>query len=235
MIRILVVSQYLFICNALSSVLESEPDMEVVGSVISVREAMDLVPKADLVLVNVQIPNNGAFKLINSILGAKLPTKVIVLGLTETKEQVLQYLQAGASGYVLKDDSVDDMLQRIREVNSGQTQVSPTIATALISRLYEYTFLLNQVKTGIGQNSTLTTREQEILILVGQGLTNQEIADQLVIEVGTVKNHVHNIMQKLDVNTRQEAAVTWTIIQNKERFQSRDFEMQPTEGYQESI
>ena len=115
------------------------------------------------------------------------------------------------------------MLQRIREVNSGQTQVSPTIATALISRLYEYTFLLNQVKTGIGQSSTLTSREQEILVLVGQGLTNQEIADQLVIEVGTVKNHVHNIMQKLDVNTRQEAAVTWSIIQNGESSQSRAF------------
>jgi DNA-binding NarL/FixJ family response regulator len=223
MIRILIVSQYLFICNALSSVLESESDMEVVGSVNSVREALDLVSKADLVLVNVQMPNNGAFKLIHSIIGNKLLAKVIVLGLTETKEHVLQYLQAGASGYVLKDDSVDDMLQRIREVNSGQTQVSPKIASALISRLYEYTFLLNQVKTGIGLNSTLTTREQEILMLVGQGLTNQEIADQLVIEVGTVKNHVHNIMQKLDVSTRQEAAVTWSIIQNGERFQSRAF------------
>jgi len=223
MIRILIVSQYLFICNALSSVLESEPDMEVVGSVNSVREALDLVSKADLVLVNVQMPNNGAFKLIHTIIGDKLPAKAIVLGLTETKEHVLQYLQAGASGYVLKDDSVDDMLQRIREVNSGQTQVSPKIATALISRLYEYTFLLNQVKTGIGLNSTLTTREQEILMLVGQGLTNQEIADQLVIEVGTVKNHVHNIMQKLDVSTRQEAAVTWSIIQNGEGFQSRAF------------
>ena len=221
MIRILIVSQYLFICNALSSVLESEPDMEVVGSVISIRDALDMVSKADLVLVNVNMPNNGAFKLINSINSAKLTAKVIVLGLTETKEHVLQYLQAGASGYVLKDDSVDDMLQRIREVNSGQTQVSPTIATALISRLYEYTFLLNQVKTGIGQSSTLTSREQEILVLVGQGLTNQEIADQLVIEVGTVKNHVHNIMQKLDVNTRQEAAVTWSIIQNGESSQSR--------------
>ena len=104
MIRILIVSQYLFICNALSSVLESEPDMEVVGSVISVRDALDMVSKADLVLVNVNMPNNGAFKLINSINSAKLNAKVIVLGLTETKEQVLQYLQAGAAGYVLRDD-----------------------------------------------------------------------------------------------------------------------------------
>lgn len=223
MIRILLVSQFLFICDALSSVLESEPDMEVIGSAISVREALDLVSKADLVLVNVQMPNNDAFKLIQAIVGAKLPPKVIVLGLTETKEHVLQYLQAGASGYVLKDDSVDDLVLRIRDVHAGQSPVSPTIASALISRLYEYSLLLSQVKNGIGQNSTLTTREQEILRLVGQGLTNQEIADQLVIEVGTVKNHVHNIMQKLDVNTRQEAAVTWTIIKNGEQIQSRAF------------
>lgn len=223
MIRILLVSQFLFICDALSSVLESEPDMEVVGSAISIREALDLVSKADLVLVNVQMPNNDAFKLIQAIVGSKSPSKIIVLGLTEKKEQVLQYLQAGASGYVLKDDSVDDLVLRIRDVHAGQTQVSPMIASALISRLYEYSLLLSQVKNGIGQNSTLTAREQEILMLVGQGLTNQEIADQLVIEVGTVKNHVHNIMQKLDVNTRQEAAVTWSIIKNGERFQSRAF------------
>ncbi len=223
MIRILLVSQFLFICDALSSVLEGEPDMEVIGSAVSVREALELVSKADLVLVNVQMPNNDAFKLIQAIVGAKLPSKIIVLGLTETKEHVLQYLQAGASGYVLKDDSVDDLVLRIRDVHAGQTQVSPTIASALISRLYEYSLLLSQVKNGIGQNSTLTAREQEILRLVGQGLTNQEIADQLVIEVGTVKNHVHNIMQKLDVNTRQEAAVTWTIIKNGERIQTRAF------------
>jgi DNA-binding NarL/FixJ family response regulator len=223
MIRILLVSQFLFICNALASVLEQESDMEVVGSAISVREALDLVSKTDLVLVNVQMPNNDAFKLIRAISGAEIPVKVLALGLTETKDHVLQYLQAGASGYVLKDDSVDDLLQRIRDVHAGQIQVSPMIASALISRLNEYSLLLSQVKSGIGQNSTLTEREEEILALVGQGLTNQEFADQLVIEVGTVKNHVHNILQKLDVNTRQEAATTWSIVKNGERFLSRAF------------
>jgi DNA-binding NarL/FixJ family response regulator len=223
MIRILLVSQFLFICDALESVLEQETDMEVIGSVISVHGALKLVSKADVVLVNVQMPNNDAFKLIQAVVSAGLSTKILALGLTESKEHVLQYFQAGASGYVFKDDSVDDLLQRIREVHAGRIQISPSIAAALITRLSEYSRLLNQAKTGIGENPALTTREREIMKLISQGLTNQEISQHLVIEVGTVKNHVHNILQKLDVNTRQEAVITWGLIEEGDRFYSRAF------------
>jgi DNA-binding NarL/FixJ family response regulator len=92
-------------------------------------------------------------------------------------------------------------------------RVSPGIAAALMSRVAEYAQLLDDVDAGVGVAADVTPREQEILDLIGQGLTNQQIAEQLVIEVGTVKNHVHSILQKLDANSRHEAAATWTIVQ----------------------
>ena len=213
MIRVLLVNQIRLLCNVLAAVLEDELDMEVVGCATSVGEALELAPRSDVILVNTRMADGAAFRLIRAVADAELTTKVLALGLAESKEQVLQYVEAGAAGYVLKDDSVDDMLERIRGAHAGQVQVSSRIATALMSRVAEYAQLLDQVETGVGRADDLTSREQEILELVGQGLTNQQIADHLVIEVGTVKNHVHSILQKLDASSRHEAAAYLAILE----------------------
>jgi len=138
--------------------------------------------------------------------------KVLVLGLGESKERVLRYVEAGADGYVLKNDSVDDLLRHIRAAQRGKALVSPKIAAALMSRVTELAQLFAEIESGISESADLTPREREILELIGQGLTNQEIADRLVIEVGTVKNHVHSILQKLDVSSRQDAASYLALI-----------------------
>ena len=210
-IRVLLVNQIRLLGNVLAAVLEDEPDMEVVGCATSVDEALGLAPKSDVILVNTRMSDGAAFKLIRAVTDAELPTKVLALGLAESKEQILYYVEAGAAGYVLKDHSVDDLLARIRAARAGRAPVSPKIAAALMSRVAEYAQLLDDVEAGVGEAADLTPREQEILELIGQGLTNQQIADRLVIEVGTVKNHVHNILQKLDASSRHEAAATWAI------------------------
>jgi DNA-binding NarL/FixJ family response regulator len=216
MIRVLLVNQIRLLSNVIAAVLEDEPDMEIVGCATSASEAMDLAPESDVILVNTRMSEGAALSLIRAVADAELPTKVLALGLAESKEQILQYVEAGAAGYVLKDDSVDDLLQRIRGAQAGQVRVSPKIAAALISRVTEYAQLLNQVEAGIGEADHLTPREQEILGLIGQGLTNQQIAEQLVIEVGTVKNHVHSILQKLDVSSRHEAAAHLALLGSQE-------------------
>jgi DNA-binding NarL/FixJ family response regulator len=213
MIQVLLVNQIRLLCNVLAAVLEDEPDMEVVGCATSVGEALELAPHSDVILVNTRMADGAAFRLIRAVADAELSTKVLALGLAESKEQVLQYVEAGAAGYVLRDDSVDDMLERIRGAYAGQVRVSPRIATALMSRVAEYAQLLDQVATGVGGADDLTPREQEILELIGQGLTNQQIADHLVIEVGTVKNHVHSILQKLDASSRHEAAAYLAVLE----------------------
>ena len=174
---------------------------------------MDLAPKSDVILVNTRMSDGAALRLIRAVADADLPAKVLALGLAESREQILQFVEAGAAGYVLKDDSVEDLLERIRGANAGRVRVSPKIAAALMSRVTAYAQLLDQVEAGIGEADDLTPREQEILELIGEGLTNQEIAERLVVEVGTVKNHVHSILQKLDASSRYEAAAYLALIE----------------------
>jgi two-component system NarL family response regulator len=215
MIRVLLVNETRLMSNVIGSVLEDEPDIEVVGGVTSLDEALLLVPESDVVLVSTHLPEDGALKLTSAIAEAHPSVKVLVLGLTESKGQVLQYVEAGADGYVLKDDSVDDLLSHIRAAQSGEALVSPNIAAVLMSRVGELAQLFADVESGLSEATDLTPREREILELIGQGLTNQEIADRLVIEVGTVKNHVHRILQKLDVGNRQDAAAYLSVVEEK--------------------
>ena len=212
MIRVLLVNEIRLMCNVIASVLEDEPDIEVVGCATSVDEALARATESDVVLVSTRLPDNGALKLITAIAEADPSVKVLALGLTESKERVLRYVEAGADGYVLKDNSVDEMLTRIRAAYRDKALVSPKIATALMSRVTEWAHLFADIEAGINESAGLTPRELEILELIGQGLTNQEIADRLFIEVGTVKNHVHSILQKLDVSSRQDAAAYLAVV-----------------------
>jgi DNA-binding NarL/FixJ family response regulator len=186
--------------------------MEVVGYATSGGQALALAPKSDVILINTRMSDGAALKLSRAIADAELPTKVLVLGLAESKEQILSYVQAGAASYVLKDESVDDLLERIRVAHTGRRPVSPKIAGALMSRFSEHAQLVDDVENGVGEAADLTLREQEILELMGQGLTNKEIAEQLVIDVGTVKHHIHSIRQKLDASSRNEAAAYLALL-----------------------
>jgi RNA polymerase sigma factor (sigma-70 family) len=211
-IRVFLVNEMRLISNVIASVLEDEPDIEVVGRAASVDEALALATESDVVLVSTRLPDNGALKLTSAVAEADPSVKVLVMGLGESKGRVLRYVEAGADGYVLKNDSVDDLLEHIRAAQKGKALVSPKIAAALMTRVTELAQLFADIESGINEAIDLTPREREILELIGQGLTNQEIADRLVIEVGTVKNHVHSILQKLDVSSRQDAASYLALI-----------------------
>jgi DNA-binding NarL/FixJ family response regulator len=168
--------------------------------------------KVDVVLVSTRLPENGALRLTEAVTGEDPSTDVLVLGVTEKKERVLQYIEAGAVGYVVKDDTVEDMLTAIRAAQKGKALVSPKIAAALMERVSELAGMFADLETGVIESAGLTPREIEVLELLGKNLTNQEIAGQLFIEVGTVKNHVHSILNKLNVNTRDEAATYLALI-----------------------
>jgi DNA-binding NarL/FixJ family response regulator len=159
-----------------------------------------------VLIISTRLPNKGALRLAQAVARAALPVKVVVLGLAESKEEILQYVEAGVAGYVLQDDSVDDLLAKIRTTYGGEAIISPEIAAVLITRVSELAQQASPPEAKLDTTGELTPREREILELIGQGLSNQEIADRLVIEVGTVKNHVHSILQKLNVSDRQAAA-----------------------------
>lgn len=217
MIRLLVVNEIQLTCNILATVLGGEPDISVVACATGAEDTLDRVKDCDVALVSAGLGDSEAVGLVRAIRQIAPATKVLMLGLAESEETVLPYIQAGASGYTLPDDSVDDLLTRIRTVYEDKALISPDIAAALITRLNE----LSEVALGpaMGDNGTpeLTPREWEILKLIERGYTNQEIATELVIQVGTVKNHVHNILQKLDVGSREDAAAVASLIASTSR------------------
>jgi DNA-binding NarL/FixJ family response regulator len=214
MIHVLLVNEIRLMCNVITAALEDEPDIRVVGCATSIDEALEKLAREeiDVVLVSTRLPERGALRLTQTITDSQPSTDVLVLGVTDHKERVLQYVEAGAIGYILKDDSVDDMVEAIQAAQQGKALVSPKIAGALMERVSELAGMFADLETGVVETAGLTPRELEVLELLGKNLTNEEIAETLVIEVGTVKNHVHSILNKLNVNSRQEAATYLALI-----------------------
>jgi DNA-binding NarL/FixJ family response regulator len=153
--------------------------------------------------------------LVRQITSHQPGVKVLVVGISEMSDQILQYVEAGASGYILKEDSVELLLEKVRAAEKDEAFVSPQIAAQLMSRLAELTSMRSRLwaapETQMRRFSELTQREQEVLGLLGKGLSNQEIAEQLYIEHGTVKNHVHRILKKLNASNRHEAAAAYMM------------------------
>lgn len=212
MIRVLLVHEIGLMCNVMAAVLEDESDIEVVGTATSVEEALEYPRDYEVLVVSTGLPAEGALALTEATLDTDPSTKVLVVGLAESEAEVLQYVEAGAAGYVLKDDSVDELLRHVRAAYQDEALVSPEIAGTLISRVAELAQLV-ETEAGIQRASKLTPREREVLGLIGQGLSNAEIAERLTIQPGTVKNHVHSVLQKLNVNSRWDAAAYLSIIE----------------------
>lgn len=213
-IRLLLVNESGWIGNVIRAALEDEPDLKVVASVTSAEEALKVVQEQviDVALVSTRLPEQGALKLTSAITQLAPSTKVLALGLTEEKKHVLRYVEAGATGYVLRDHSLEDLIETVRAAQDGKVFVSPQIAAAMMERLSNLARMFSDIEDNVTDTTSLTSRELEVLELIGKGLTNQQIAEKLVIEIGTVKNHVHSILEKLNVRTRNEAAAYLAFI-----------------------
>ena len=213
-INLLLVNETRLMGNVIAAALEDELDIHVVACVTNLEDAMKVVQarEVDVALVSTRLPDQGALKLTSAITELTPSTKVLALGLTEEKQRVLRYVEAGVAGYILKDDSLEDLITTVRAAQDGKVFVSPQMAAAIIERLSDLAHMFSGIEHSVSDASGLTGRELEVLTLIGDGLTNQQIAGQLVIEVGTVKNHVHSILDKLNVSSRGEAAAYLAFI-----------------------
>lgn len=218
-IRVLLVNEIPLLANVIADVLDDEEDITVVETVTGVQAALGRLQAGDIdiVLVSTRLPEDGALQLTRAITENDSEIKVLALGVVENKERILQFVEAGAAGYIRSDHSVDDLLQSIRSAQADRARVSPRIAAALMERVAELTDLLERYQAGVSTDfDELTPRELEVLDLVAQGYSNRKIADTLFIEVGTVKNHVHSILSKLDVSNREDAAAYLAIVRQGE-------------------
>ena len=209
LIKVLLVIEVRLIGNIFASILGEEADIKVAGCVTTVRDALESIQtqEVDIVLVSAGLPDQGALELTRTIIDHDLSPKILALGLSEeNKNEALRYIEAGACGYILKDSSVAELIEAIRLAQKGEAKISSRIAAAMMERLFYLARMFSAVENKIDGEVHLTSRELEVLQFIGEGLTNQEIAARLVVEVGTVKNHVHSILEKLDVSNRDEAA-----------------------------
>jgi len=204
MIRVLVVEQVWTICEIIGTVLRSEPDLQVVGCATGLEEAVVHLSHCDVVVVNAAMATDSSVRLVRGLRRIDPRGKVGVMGLAHSQPAMLQCVEAGVAGYVWQDSSVGELLRTIRSAARNEPLAAPPLAATFVSYVAGMVGLDNGETDMCGPH-TLTRREREVLGLVQQGLTNQEIAGALVIELGTVKNHVHNILRKLNVSSRRDA------------------------------
>lgn len=216
MIRILLAHPSRLVCDSLRAALDNEKDVYVVGCATTVEELHFLLPHGNVVLLGTELENNSAVDILDDIRMTHSQINVLVMGVDERPESILRYVEAGASGYILQNESVEEMVEKLQAAHEEKAIISPSIAAALMERVSCLANLespLAFMEARESQLDELTSREEDVLQLINEGCTNQEIADRLFIECGTVKNHVHNILKKLDVNNRHEAASLFTMQQ----------------------
>jgi two-component system response regulator NreC len=197
-IRVMLVDDHTILREGVRALLASEPEIVVVGEASDGQEALDKVEalRPDIVLMDMVMPRMNGLEATGHIKRRHPEVKVLILSMYDDDEYVQQVIQAGASGYLLKGMAADDLILAIREVQAGSSFLNPTVAAKLIE---DY---VRRVR-GDADDSTgepLTAREREVLKLIAEGNTNQEIADVLCLSRKTVESHRSNIMRKLDLH-----------------------------------
>ena len=206
-VRVLVVDDHALFRRGLTLVLEAEEGIDVVGEgedgEEAIRKAEELAP--DVVLMDVRMPKVGGIEATRRIAEAQPATKILMLTVSDEEEDLYEAVKAGAAGYLLKEISIEEVAEAIRSVMTGQSLISPSMASKLLG---EFSNLAKRAEERTSVPAPrLTERELEVLRLVAQGMSNKEIAAELYISENTVKNHVRNILEKLHLHSRMEAVM----------------------------
>ncbi|GGM83410.1 response regulator [Dactylosporangium sucinum] len=199
--RVFVVDDHAVTRYGVVALLEREPDLEVVGEASSVREAMDQVPVAhpDVAVLDVRLPDGSGIELCRD-LRAKLPElRCLMLTSFADHEALFDAIMAGADGFTLKESMASDVVASIRTIGAGGSLLDPQTTTALLRWLHGRQEQTDPVHR-------LNERERTVLELIGEGLTNRQIAERLSIAESTVKGHVTKLLAKLDMQRRTQAA-----------------------------
>ena len=201
--RVLVVAGVRFYRDGIAAVLSADSRFEVVGCVADVPEAAAFASlEPDVILLDLAGADGPG--RVRSLLRRAPAACVVALGVKEAEDDVLPLAEAGVAGYVTRDGSVDDLLAAIVSVAAGETICSPRMTATLLRRVA--LLARDRAAEEPDPERDLTSRERQIVALIDEGLSNKEIATRLRIELATVKNHVHNILEKLRVHRRGEAA-----------------------------
>ena len=212
-IRVLVVDDHALFRRGLEMVLQAEGDIDVVGEagdgLEAVAKAEELLP--DVILMDVRMPRSTGIEACLAIKETVPSSRIVMLTISDEESDLFEAVRAGANGYLLKDVPGDEIAAGIRAVHTGQSLISPSMASKLLA---EFAQISRRDEEAPNPHvPKLTQREIEVLKLVARGMGNREIGAQLFISENTVKNHVRNILEKLQLHTRMEAAM-YAVRQN---------------------
>lgn len=203
-IRVLLVDDHQVVRRGLRTFLEIQPDIEVVGEAADGAEGIARTEelRPDVVLMDIKMPGTDGIEALRTLRDLDNPARVLIVTSFTEQRTVVPALRAGASGYVYKDVDPDALAGAIRSVHAGHVLLQPEVAGALLAQ--------DVPAMGQGRGNSLTEREREVLTLIADGRSNREIARALVLSEKTVKTHVSNILMKLDLADRTQAAL-WAV------------------------
>jgi DNA-binding NarL/FixJ family response regulator len=203
-IKVLLVDDHQVVRRGLCTFLEVQDDIEVVGEAADGAEGVDRAEelRPDVVLMDVRMPGMDGIDALRKLRELGNPARVLIVTSFTEQRTVVPALRAGAAGYVYKDVDPDALAAAIRSVHAGHILLQPEVAGALLSQ--------EEANSGQGRGGSLTDREREVLGLIADGRSNREIARALVLSEKTVKTHVSNILMKLDLADRTQAAL-WAV------------------------
>ena len=209
LIRVLIVDDHALFRRGLEMVLAEEADIEVVGEASDGAEAVDKAGQAlpDVVLMDIRMPRSSGIEACRAMKELTPSAKIVMLTISDEEEDLFEAIRAGASGYLLKDIPYDEVADVVRAVHGGQSLINPSMAAKLLT---EFAAMASRDGTERAEQvpaPRLTEREIEVLKLVARGMNNRDIAKELFISENTVKNHVRNILEKLQIHSRMEAVM----------------------------
>lgn len=202
-IKILIADDHSIVREGLKQLLEMEKDFLVIGQASNGMETIQKVKELqpDVLLLDINMPVMSGIKALRKIKEEGIDVKVVILTIHEDREYLLETVQLGAIGYVLKDSDSITLAKAIRDANRGESYIQPKLAAELVKEF-------NRPKPNkLNTEGELTQREYEVLTLIAEGMNNRDIAGKLYISEKTVKNHVSSIFRKINVNDRTQAAI----------------------------
>jgi two-component system NarL family response regulator len=208
-IRAMIVDDHALFRRGLEMVLDEEADIEVVDQASDGSEAVEKAGESlpDVVLMDIRMPRSSGIEACRAMKEVVPSAKIVMLTISDEEEDLFEAIRAGASGYLLKDLPLDEVAETVRAVHGGQSLINPSMAGKLLTEFATLAKRDGQERVQQVPPPRLTDREMQVLKLVARGMNNRDIAKELFISENTVKNHVRNILEKLQIHSRMEAVM----------------------------